>query len=100
MVDAIYYDGTTARRRNVSLALEETSLAILEAGEQIASWRFADLRQRDGTPGTLRLSPAGATLERIEIADEADQEAIRARCPDLDAQDRDRTGMIVLWSFA
>src|SRR3954447_342321 len=101
MAGAVYYDGETARRRLVSLCFTATTLDLLDRDAQAASWPLDRIRQQDGPSGILRLALDNDSLARLEITDEADREAIRARCPALDVGDgREQTGRIVAWSLA
>jgi Zn-dependent protease with chaperone function len=67
---AIFYDGTSARRREVFIALNSDEISIAESGHEIATWRYADLTRQDAPAGMLRLASAVAGgLARLEISD-------------------------------
>jgi len=102
MMDAVFYDGVSARRRDVILKITASSLDIHEGGEWIASWPLGDIRQKDAPDGLLRLTrEGGPDLARLDVTDPADQELIRQRCHRLDTREqRERTGRIVFWSAA
>jgi Zn-dependent protease with chaperone function len=99
---AVYFDGTSNRRRNVGLTLAD-ALEISEAGAAAVRWAYADIRQADGTPGMLRLSCLSApALARLEIRDAAIAAALLSRCTRLGAANVDARGVakIVGWSLA
>ena len=102
MMDAVFYDGVSARRRAVSIKITASSLDIHEGGEWIASWPVGEIRQKDAPDGVLRLTCEGrADLARLDVADPVDQAAIRQHCHCLDTrEERERTGRIVFWSAA
>jgi predicted Zn-dependent protease len=101
MADAVFYDGETARRRTVSLRVTASSIDIDEAGERIASWPNGEVRRQEAPAGILRLSPDGASLARLDLADPVDQAAIRAQCRHLASRgEGERVGRIVFWSLA
>lgn len=102
MMDAVFYDGVSARRRAVTLKVTASSLDIHEGGEWIASWPVGDVRQKDAPDGVLRLMrEGGPDLARLDVTDTADQAAIQLHCFRLDAPEhRERTGRIVFWSSA
>jgi Zn-dependent protease with chaperone function len=100
--DAVYFDGTSNRKRRVTLRLAG-ELEISEDGNVVASWHFPDIRRVDGTPGTLRLGCTSALpLARLEIADGAIAADVTARCPSLDVGSGGSTSAwrIVFWSVA
>jgi Zn-dependent protease with chaperone function len=101
-MDAVFYDGASARRKLVALNVTASSLDIHEGGEWIASWPVGEVRQKDAPDGTLRLTrEGGPDLARLDVTDPADQAAIRLRCHHLEAREhRERTGRIVFWSAA
>lgn len=101
-MDAVFYDGVSARRRTVSLTFTASSLDIHEGGEWIASWPVGDVRQKDAPDGVLRLMrEGGPDLARLDVTDPAAQAAVRLHCHRLDAPEhRERTGRIVFWSAA
>ncbi|WP_243372163.1 M48 family metallopeptidase [Microvirga solisilvae] len=102
MLDAVFYDGVSARRREVTLKVTASSLDIHEGGEWIASWPVGDIRQKDAPDGILRVTrEGGPDLARLDVTDPADQAAIRLHCHRLeDSEQKERTGRIVFWSAA
>ena len=101
---ALYLDGRAARKRSVLLAFQTDGIAILEAGIQLAFWRYEDLRPAEAPKGVMRLSAAGApALARLEVPDEEVAKSIEVRCPDLNRR-RHRSEVatlkIVAWSMA
>lgn len=99
---AIFFDGVTSRRREVSLALLD-QLEIVEGGEAPVRWTYADVRRADSPPGLLRLSSLTAPpLARLEIRDTKLAAEIAARCARLDEHQTSRRSVarIVGWSVA
>jgi Zn-dependent protease with chaperone function len=96
---AIYYDGTSSRKRQVTLR-PEASLDIVENGAVVATWPFAEIRRADGARA-LRLSCLSALpLARLEIADKAAAERMLVHCHALDADHHSKqTGKVVAWSL-
>src|SRR5262245_21343627 len=81
--NAVYFDGTSNRKRRVSLQLADV-LDIVEDGKVIGTWPYSGIRRADGTRG-LRLSCVSALpLARLEIEDAATAQAVTARCTALD----------------
>ena len=99
-MSAVFYDGTSNRKRRVRLQFNAT-LDIVEDGAVIASWPYADIRRVDSTR-TLRLSAVSApALARLEIDDKAIADRIAAMCPKLEAaRGGKQTWRIVAWSLA
>ncbi|MBX9773039.1 MAG: M48 family metallopeptidase [Xanthobacteraceae bacterium] len=99
---AVYFDGTSSRKRQVMLRLGP-SLEIVEDGTLVATWPFDDVRRADGAAGRLRLSCTSASaLARLEVDDPATAAALVGRCKALDV-DRGgprQTVRIVFWSAA
>jgi predicted Zn-dependent protease len=97
---AVYYDGTSSRKRRVTLTLADT-LRIDEDGAPLANWPYADIRRADN-PHILRLSCVSApSLARLEIEDETTAQAILSRSPSLNAATSPaQTWRIVGWSLA
>ena len=97
---AIYFDGTSNRKRNVTLRLSD-ALEIVEDGAVIATWPYDDVRRADGRKA-LRLQCVSALpLARLEISDPAAAASIAARCPKLETgRGTTQTGRIVAWSLA
>ncbi|MEZ0171864.1 M48 family metallopeptidase [Microvirga sp. TS319] len=101
-MDAVFYDGASARRRAVVLTITASSLDIHEGGEWIASWPVGDVRRKDAPEGILRLTrDGGPDLTRLDVADPAAQVVVRQHCHRLDDHhDREPRGRIVFWSAA
>ncbi|MBR1222907.1 M48 family metallopeptidase [Bradyrhizobium sp. U87765 SZCCT0131] len=99
---AVFYDGATSRRRQVTLTLAD-KLVIREAGETLARWPYDDIRRMDASRGLVRLACLRAPqLARLEIRDSGLAAQVLARCPRVDASatgPRD-VGRIVGWSLA
>ncbi|MDJ1157729.1 M48 family metallopeptidase [Chelatococcus sp. SYSU_G07232] len=84
-----FYDGATARRRHVTLALDTDAVMISEAGAPLARWPYAEIRRIEGPPGLLRLRCGSAPeLARLELADGPHAVEVARRCPRLDEQER------------
>jgi Zn-dependent protease with chaperone function len=99
---AVYFDGTSSRRRAVTLAFEQ-QLELHDASGMAAIWRYADIRRADGPPGALRVACTDApALARLEIRDAAVAAELISRCARLDenAPGRRGVGAIVGWSLA
>ncbi|MET0278800.1 MAG: M48 family metallopeptidase [Pseudorhodoplanes sp.] len=98
-IEAVFYDGTSSRKRKVTLHLAE-AIEIIEGGETIARWPYRDIRRADGGRA-LRLSSVSALpLARLEIPDESSAERVLAVCPSLDEGHHSKqTGKIVAWSL-
>src|SRR5450432_1502254 len=99
---AIYFDGTSSRRRLVTLALND-GLELHEDGHTLAAWSFADIRRADSPSGALRVTCLTApALARLEIRDASVASELISRCTRLDEQapGRHGVGAIVGWSLA
>jgi Zn-dependent protease with chaperone function len=99
---AIYFDGTSSRRRLVTLEFNDR-LEINEYENTLAAWSYADIRRADSPSGTLRVSCLAApTLARLEIRDTAVAAELISRCTQLDENVPGRRGIarIVGWSVA
>jgi Zn-dependent protease with chaperone function len=99
---AIYFDGTSNRRRQVALALKDR-LELQESPETVAEWSYADIRRADSPSGILRLTCLTApALARLEIRDAAVAAELMSRCPRLDENAPGGRGVaaIVGWSLA
>ncbi len=99
---AIYFDGTSSRRRTVVVAFKE-QLEI--SGEELSpvSWAYSDIRRVDGGPGLLRVGCLSApSLARLEIRDDAVAAELTSRCTQLGENRLDGRGIakIVGWSLA
>src|ERR1700733_13522634 len=98
----VYFDGTTSRRRLVTLAFKD-QLEIHEQPETTARWPYDDIRRADSPAHTLRVSCLSApALARLEIRDAAVAAEPPARCPRLDENipGRHGVGAIIGWSLA
>jgi Zn-dependent protease with chaperone function len=98
----VFYDGTSSRRRQVRLALND-QLEISEGEAALVSWPYPDIRRADGAADILRLScVSGPSLARLEIRDAALAAVLISRCPGLDdaAAGRHGIGPIIGWSVA
>ena len=98
----VFYDGTSSRRRQVRLALND-QLEISEGEAALVSWPYPDIRRADGAADILRLScVSGPSLARLEIRDAALAAVLISRCPGLDDGAAGRHGVraIVGWSIA
>ena len=102
--ETIFYDGITARRREVSITLESHELVIAAHDTILACWPYAALREQDAPRGCLRLSASDAPeLARLDINEPNLAAEILRRCPTI--RHAQRTGpaakvQIVGWSLA
>src|SRR3981189_347990 len=99
---AIYFDGTSSRRRLVTLEFSD-GLEIREYEHTLAAWSYADVRLADSPSGTLRVTCLTAPgLARLEIRDAAVAAELTTRCAQLDENIPGRHGIarIVGWSLA
>jgi Zn-dependent protease with chaperone function len=99
---AVYFDGTSSRRRAVTIALG-SQLEIREDGTAPVLWAYDDIRQADSPAGTLRLScMAAPALARLEIRDAALAADLASRCARLGENRTDGRAIakIVGWSLA
>jgi Zn-dependent protease with chaperone function len=99
---AIYFDGTSSRRRSVTLQFKDR-LELSEPVETTVAWSYGDIRRVDGPAGTLRLTCLTApALARLEIHDAAVAAELISRCALLDENSPGRHGVgaIVGWSLA
>jgi Zn-dependent protease with chaperone function len=99
---AIYFDGTSSRRRLVTLAFND-GLELHEDGHTLAAWSFTDIRRADSPSGALRVTCLTApALARLEIRDAAVAAELISRCARLDENIPGRYGVarIVGWSLA
>ena len=97
----IYFDGTSSRRRLVTLAFSD-GLELHEDGHTLATWSFADIRRADSPSGALRVTCLTApALARLEIRDAAVAAELISRCARLDENipGRHGTARIVGWSL-
>jgi Zn-dependent protease with chaperone function len=99
---SVYFDGTSSRRRAVTLVFGER-LELHDASGPVALWPYADIRRADGPPGVLRITCTEApALARLEIRDAVIAAELISRCARLDenAPGRRGVGAIVGWSLA
>jgi Zn-dependent protease with chaperone function len=97
-----YFDGTSSRRRMVTLRLGDR-LDIIEDEQVLAAWAYADIRRADSPAGVLRLSCLTApALARLEVRDTALASELTVRCAHIDDHMIGRRGVaaIVGWSLA
>ena len=98
----IYFDGTSSRRRTVTLGFNGELRIEADQG-RLAAWLYADVRRADSPSGTLRLSCLTApALARLEIRDAALAAELVSRCTRLDENLPGQRGIarIVGWSIA
>jgi Zn-dependent protease with chaperone function len=99
-ITAVFYDGTSNRKRAVTLRFGD-ALAIVEDGAVVATWPYADVRRADGAKRLRLFCTSALPLARLEIADPDAAAAVASRCPKLDAgRGGAQTGRIVAWSLA
>ena len=99
---ATYFDGTSSRRRAVTLRLSD-QLEIIDQEQTLAAWAYADIRRADSPSGMLRLGCLTApALARLEVRDSALATELVSRCARLDDNTPGRRGVaaIVGWSLA
>src|SRR5262249_9393369 len=99
---AVYFDGTSSRRRIVTLVLGN-QLGIRHDCAATVAWAYDDIRQADSPAGTLRLSCVSAPmLARLEIRDTALAANLASRCARLGENRTDGRAIakIVGWSLA
>jgi hypothetical protein len=81
---ATYFDGTSSRRRAVTLHFADR-LEIVEGEQTLAAWDYADVRRADSPSGMLRLGcPTASALARLEVRDSALATELVSRCTKLD----------------
>src|SRR6266849_5995609 len=99
---AIYFDGTSSRRRLVTLEFNDR-LEIREYEHTLAAWSYADVRLADSPSGSLRVTCLTAPeLARLEIRDTAVAAELTSRCARLAENTPGRHGIarIVGWSLS
>jgi Zn-dependent protease with chaperone function len=99
---AVYFDGTSSRRRLVTLAFKD-HLELREPENAKIEWSYDDIRRADSPAGVLRLTCLVApALARLEIRDAAVAAELISRCARLDQDIPGRHGIagIVGWSLA
>ncbi len=97
-----YFDGETAEPREVIVKFGEASLTLMTADDMpVTHWALASLRLVAGAgDDQLRLTPEPGSDERLTIRDRDMIGAIRAVCPDLEHEPRDRRELprILFWA--
>jgi Zn-dependent protease with chaperone function len=99
---SVYFDGTSSRRRAVTLLFGER-LELHDVSGAVAFWRYVDIRRADGPPDVLRVTCTDApALARLEIRDAAIAAELISRCARFDenAPGRRGVGAIIGWSLA
>jgi predicted Zn-dependent protease len=81
---AAFYDGRTARRRDVTVLLEPGLIRLMDGAEELASWTYDLVRREDAPRGMLRLSSIAAPTARLEIDDHDLAQEVQGLCPSLD----------------
>jgi predicted Zn-dependent protease len=98
--DIIYRDGTSNRKRPVTLRFADT-LEIVESGNVIASWRYEDIRRADDPHGLRLTSISALPLARLDIENKDIAQELLSRCRSLDAgRSGTQAWRIVGWSLA
>jgi Zn-dependent protease with chaperone function len=98
-IAAVYYDGTSSRKRQVTLTLAD-AIEIVEDGQTIARWPYAEIRRADGGRNVRLSCLTALPLSRLEFADKASAERVLRACPALDEGHHSKqTGKIVGWSL-
>jgi Zn-dependent protease with chaperone function len=89
--EAVYFDGQSARPREVIVRFGETTLTLLTFDDEpVHHWALASLRLVDAVAPkhaqeTLRLAPGHDGEERLTLTDPEMIAALRQVCPDLEA---------------
>ena len=99
---AVYFDGTSNRKRRVALRMA-AGLDIIEDGAVVDTWPYDRIRRADGAHSLLRLACVSALpLARLEIEDAATAQALIPHCASLDVGrgGSAQTWRIVFWSAA
>ena len=102
---AIYFDGATSARHDVTVELTSATLRVSGAdGVVLADWTYPEIETLSAPDGVLRIGRAGsAVLARLEVRDPALITAIDDRCVTIDGTGRTERRMrrkVVFWSFA
>lgn len=99
-VTAVFYDGTSNRKRSVTLRFGG-AMEIVEDGAIAATWPYADVRRADGKKVLRLLCTSALPLARLEVADAGAAGRITSHFPKLDdGRGAAQTGRIVGWSLA
>jgi Zn-dependent protease with chaperone function len=100
--DAIYFDGVTSARHDVTIELNDRAVVIFDrAGELIDQWPYPRLKHLSAPAHIFRIAlRRSESLARLEIANHDMAHAIDLACPDIDrtgaSARRDRRQAIVL----
>jgi len=98
---AIFYDGSSNRKRAVTLAFDAAALDVIEAGARIARWPYSDIRRADNPRGLRLRAISAPALARLDIVDVDLAARVAEHCPALEAMHAPRqTWRIVGWSLA
>jgi Peptidase family M48 len=103
--NAIYYDGVTAARHEVSIELASDALRIHDAsGAILAEWPFDALESHSSPDDLLRLGRADNPVPaRLEVRDSRLASAIDERSVPVDRTqriERRLRGRVIIWSLA
>ena len=100
--DAVYFDGVTSARHDVTIELNDRAVVIFDrAGDLIDQWPYPRLKHLSAPAHIFRVGLRKSDrLARLEIADHDMAHAIDLACPDIDrtgaSARRDRRHAIVL----
>jgi Zn-dependent protease with chaperone function len=98
-ITAVFYDGTSNRKRSVTLRFGD-AMEIVEDGAAVATWPYADVRRADGKKALRLLCTSALPLARLEIADADAAARVASHFPQLEAgRGATQTGRIVAWSL-
>jgi Zn-dependent protease with chaperone function len=83
---AVYFDGVTSARHDVTLELNDYAVVIFDrAGELIDQWPYQRLKHLSAPAHIFRVGlRKSESLARLEIADQDMAHAIDLACPDID----------------
>ncbi len=83
---AVYFDGVTAARHDVTIELNERAVVIFDrAGELIDQWPYPRLKHLSAPAHIFRIAlRQSENLARLDIADHDMAHAIDLACPDID----------------
>ena len=97
-----YFDGETARPRDVVVKFGDASLIVLNRTDvPITHWPLASLRKLGDGAGGMTLIPDHGSSERLMIDDDAMIDAITQVCPDLGRRapvSRNRRRRALIWA--
>lgn len=84
--DAVFFDGATSARHDVTLELNDYAVVIFNrAGELIDQWPYPRLKHLSAPAHIFRVGLRQSdNLARLEIADQDMAHAIDLACPDID----------------